>query len=435
MTNMRYQKETAPMIKVNITNGHRHAKNVLLCLGLAAGLALNGCSSSLLYSFRDLWEWMGRGTETLYRMQDYEGQGQDNFFTPGARWRDTDGNLIQAHGGQVQQMLVPDENGDLVTRYVWVGEDKNSGHLGNCVAVYTSEDLYHWEFRGDVLRSVKSREELDTDPYFQAVYAGYTDEQLDHVYECINTEAVIERPKMLHNEKTGKYVIWFHNDNLTEANPSYKYDVGMSGVAISDSPFGPFHFVDRYRLSHCPEGQIDCYPTSKGEARDMNLFKDTDGTGYVVYTSENNKALYISKLNDEYTYLCTDPEKAVHGMDYIRLFPGAMREAPALAKGDDGRYYLVSSSTTGWMSNQARMWSADTIFGTWQNDGNPCVGADAGITFDSQSTCLFRAENGQWIYCGDRWNGDELYDSRYIWLPVTFEDGKATIQWKETWEW
>ena len=167
----------------------------------------------------------------------------------------------------------------------------------------------------------------------------------------------------------------------------------------------------------------------------MNLFKDTDGTGYVVYTSENNKTLYISKLNEEYTYLCTDPEKAVYGVDYIRLFPGAMREAPALAKGDDGRYYLISSSTTGWMSNQARMWSADTIFGNWQNDGNPCVGADAGITFDSQSTCLFRAENGQWIYCGDRWNGDELYDSRYIWLPVTFEDGRATIQWKETWEW
>ena len=147
---------------------------------------------------------------------------------------------------------------------------------------------------------------------------------------------------MLYNEKTDKYVIWFHNDNSTEKN-EYKYDVGMSGVAISDSPFGPFKFIERYRLHECPEGQIDCYPTSKGEARDMNLFKDDDGTAYIIYSSENNKTLYISKLNEEYTYLSAKPEEAVYLEDYIRLFPGAMREAPALCKGDNGRYYLTFS--------------------------------------------------------------------------------------------
>lgn len=102
-------------------------------------------------------------------------------------------------------------------------------------------------------------------------------------------------PKMLYNEKTGKYVIWFHSDDSTEQN-SYKYGVGMAGVAVSDSPFGSFRLIDRYRLNECPEGQIDCYPTSKGEAWDMNLFKDDDGIGYIVYTSENNKTLYVSKL-------------------------------------------------------------------------------------------------------------------------------------------
>ena len=393
----------------------------ILCLLFSCALLLELCScaanSSPIYDNRET-------------VMDIDAE----VFLPGAQWTDTDGTLIQAHGGQIQRMPVPDESGNLTEKYVWVGEDKWSGHLGNCAAVYTSDDLYHWDFGGDALRSVLSREALDNDPYFIEVYAGYSTEQLDNVYNIIGTDKVIERPKMLYNEKTGYYVIWFHNDDSTEKN-SYKYDVGMAGVAVSDSPFGPFRLIDRYRLNECPTGQIDCYPTSKGEARDMNLFKDDDGTGYIVYTSENNKTLYISKLNEDYTYLSADPQEAVYGEDYIRLFPGSMREAPVLIRADNGRYYLMSSSTTGWMSNQARVWSADSIFGDWRNDGNPCRGEAASITFDTQSTSLFRAENGQWIYYGDRWNGFELHDSRYIWLPVEFEGDRLTIGWKSAWSW
>ena len=60
------------------------------------------------------------------------------------------------------------------------------------------------------MRNVTSREELDTDEYFKELYAGYTKEQLDNVYRCINdSTSVIERPKMIHNEKTGQYLLWF----------------------------------------------------------------------------------------------------------------------------------------------------------------------------------------------------------------------------------
>jgi hypothetical protein len=374
------------------------------------------------------------GRSVIYDNTDSDEKGTYTSFTPGGRWYDTDGNLIQAHGGQVQTMPVPQADGSLAEMYVWVGENKTNGHSGNPVAMYYSSDLYNWTYGGDVLRSVESKEQLQTDEYFTSLYGEYTEEQLDNVYQCINVTTVMERPKMLYNEKTGKYVIWFHSDDSTEKN-TYKYDTGMAGVAIADSPFGPFRFIDRYRLSECPSGQIDCYPSSKGEARDMNLFQDDDGTAYITYTSENNKTLYISKLNEEYTYLSASPDKAVYKEDYIRIFPGAMREAPVLVRGDNGRYYLMSSSTTGWMSNAARVWSADQIFGDWKNDGNPCVGAGKSITFDTQSTSLFRAANGQWIYFGDRWNGNELFDSRYVWLPVTFEKDKLTIRWSSSWQW
>ena len=330
----------------------------LLAVCITASLTLSGCG---LYDIADLFSGLGKGSAQLYVNEELQMpvDGKDTIL-PGAAWLDTDGNSIQAHGGQIQLMSVPDGNGGKTEKYVWVGEDKSSGHFGNDVAVYTSDDLYHWEFQGDVLRAVESRKQLEEDSYFQELYQDYSQEELDEVYNCINKNTVIERPKMLYNEKTDKYVIWFHSDDSTEKN-SYKYDVGMAGVAISDSLAGPFRFLGRYRLSQCPKGQIDCFPSSKGEARDMNLFKDDDGIAYIAYTSENNKTMYISKLNEEYTYLSADPEEAVYKEDFIRLFPGSMREAPVLFKGENGRYYFMSSSTTGWMSNQARVWSADEI--------------------------------------------------------------------------
>lgn len=408
--------------------GIRQYGIVFLGILLIAALAFGNS-----YKIAGLCAALGNGPDFLYENREKEMTADTGKFLPGARWLDTDGNLIQAHGGQIQRMPVPDGAGGKTEKYVWIGENKSSGHFGNCFAVYSSEDLHSWTFEGDVLRSVDSMEQLYSDPYFTAVYADYTQAQLEEVFACINAGTVMERPKMLYNPKTDKYVLWFHSDDSTEKN-TYKYDVGMAGVAVSDSPFGPFRFLGRYRLSQCPEGQIDCFPMSKGEARDMNLFQDDDGTAYIVYTSENNKTLYISRLNEEYTYLSAEPEAAVYREDFIRLFPGTMREAPVLVKGDNGRYYLMSSSTTGWMSNQARVWSADEIFGEWRNDGNPCLGKGADVTFDTQSTSIFRAQDGRWIYYGDRWNRIDLADSRYVWLPVKFKDDRLVISWAEAWE-
>ena len=408
---------------------------------LTEGILLAVIMAVLVYSFHDPFAskplaWLirtfGHGPEILYVNEEKDLSAGTDLFLPGAEWLDESGNTIQAHGGQIRRMPVPD--GEMVReRYVWVGEDKSNGHFGNPVAVYVSDDLHRWEFMGDVLKPPAAREDLDNDSYYTAIYDDCTPEEKDLIYFCFNTKTVIERPKMLYNSTTGQYVIWFHNDDATEKN-TYKYDVGMAGVAVSDSPFGPFRFLRRQRLSLCPQGQIDCFPASKGEARDMNLFLDSDGTAYIVYTSENNKTLYISKLDDSYLNLSAPPEDAVYGEDYIRLFPSAMREAPVLFRGDNGRYYLLSSSTTGWMSNQARLWSSDQIFGKWKNDGNPFRGSGANLSFDTQCTSVFRREDGQWIYYGDRWKQSNLADSRYIWLPLQFEENRIRIEWLPEWK-
>lgn len=355
-------------------------------------------------------------------------------FLPGKKWTDDEGNLIQAHGGQVQRLTVTDPaTGQTSEKWWWVGEDKTNGSSRSGICAYSSDDLYNWHYEGIVMRNVESRAQLDEEEYFTSLYADYTPEQKDNVFACLDAgSAIIERPKLIYNEKTGMYVLWFHADGPTETSNS-SYAAACAGVAVCDTPYGPFRFIDRYRLNTCPPDQEDCYPQSKGMARDMNVFVDADGTAYIIYSSEENLTLYISKLNDEYTYLAVPPEQAVYGRDYIRLFPGAQREAPALFV-RDGVYYLMTSGCTGWAPNQARYYRADSVLGEWENCGDPCVGDDNHTTFESQSTCIFQVGD-DYIYMGDRWNSEDLKNSRYIWLPIAFDEaGNMSISYTDEWK-
>jgi len=70
------------------------------------------------------------------------------YIVPGARWRDTDGNLVNAHAGGV----TVDKNGTF-----WLfGEYKVQGQVeGGGVAVYSSDDLDTWTHHGLALSKFK----------------------------------------------------------------------------------------------------------------------------------------------------------------------------------------------------------------------------------------------------------------------------------------
>ena len=116
-------------------------------------------------------------------------------------------------------------------------------------------------------------------------------------------------------------------------------------------------------------------------------------------------------------------------------------EAPAIFK-KDGKYYLMMSGCSGWAPNAARTAVADNIFGPWKELGNPCEGEGAELTYRSQSTYILKLQETKdiklsgkelYIYVGDRWNPDDLLDSRYIWLPIRFDDGRFLVEWKDAW--
>ena len=79
----------------------------------------------------------------------------------GSDLTDTQGNIINAHGGGLLKVG---------KYYYWIGENRRKGVFVSC---YRSTDLMNWEFRGDLLTR-QSHKELD--------------------------KANIERPKVIYNE-------------------------------------------------------------------------------------------------------------------------------------------------------------------------------------------------------------------------------------------
>lgn len=346
-------------------------------------------------------------------------------FKPGQPWLDTNGNIIQAHGGG----MMYDEKTET---YYWYGEDKTNGYLpATGVHAYSSKDLYNWKDEGVVMKAVENREDLDTDPYLKELYKNRSSEEKDVIFSDINTaRGVLERPKVIYNEKTDKYVLWLHVDGPYEGSDS-NYAKAKAGVAISDSPTGPFEYLESNRLNKVPEG-FPYRVQNTGMSRDMTLFKDDDGTAYIIYSSEENYSLYISKLNEDYTAIAGEE----YGKDFIRAIYDGHREAPAMFK-YEGKYYLITSGATGWDPNPARYHVADSVLGEWKPMGDPSVGDHASTTFGSQSTYVIPVdpENGKFIYMGDRWNKNDLTNSRYVWLPIEFGDeDEIILQWYDEWK-
>ena len=357
--------------------------------------------------------------------------------TAAERMYDNNGNKIQAHGGQVQKI------GDT---WYWYGEDKTNGYRPvEGVHCYSSTDLYNWKDEGLALDAIDVPDEhygddsyvdlsvFETDEELKALYGDYAGQpsddptyetKLEEVYwNLAEDRCVMERPKVLYNDSTGQYGMWWHCEGRTPTNTA-DYGKARAGVAVADNPAGPFKFVGTYLLASDPDRTDHGFDSEGGHVRDMNVFKDDDGTAYVLYSSEGNEVMYIARLNDSYTGLAKDTEDMVLGEDFAIISTDS-REAPAMFK-YNGMYYLITSGCTGWAPNQAQYAVAENPLGPWTRMGDPCVGDTDGNTFWTQSTCVIPvdAENGKFIYMGDRWynpdTGADISDSRYVWLPIEF---------------
>ena len=352
------------------------------------------------------------------RLEQYwsEQQKKPKTIRNGELWRDDGGRHINAHGGGIMKY------GDT---YYWFGEHKDERTSDAMVGVmcYASKDLVNWRNCGVALSVTEPAANQGNGRAMRGRATAGSD---------IERGCILERPKVIYNKVTKKFCMWFHLELKGQG-----YNTARYGVAVADRPEGPYKFLysSRANAGTWPvEGSLlefDEYlkrDFGTGQmSRDMTLYVDDDGKAYHIFSSEENYTLHIAELTADYLH---------HTGRYIRMAPGGQNEAPAIFK-HDGTYWMITSGCTGWAPNEARMFSAPTIWGPWTQHPNPCRGPLAEKTFNGQSTFILPVENTpkgtQYIFMADIWRPQHPSDARYIWLPIEFEEGKPVIRWRYEW--
>ncbi|RME99994.1 MAG: hypothetical protein D6768_13860 [Chloroflexi bacterium] len=289
--------------------------------------------------------------------------------------RDTNGNILDAHGGAHFNVF---EN-----RYYNYGVhymDTDGFSFTQHYVSYSSKDFVNWEFHGRLLAK-----NAPAGLYF--------------------------RPHVVYNPKTQQYVLWYlWYKNYVHAAKN----ICFKGVAVSDSPSGPFEIVNNN------------VPLSGGLSGDHDLFVDDDGTGYLIYSmhdfSGRKKRAIITVERLAGDYLSSAMHSAQIPAEDIPC------EAPAMFK-RNGLYYFMFDRWTdrGPRGSGARVYTATSPFGpyTYRGNVNRHPGGTPIIKAQQNTVAPVETPNGiEYIWVGDRWKSREIMgESFQFWAPLVFDDG------------
>ena len=341
---------------------------------------------------------------------------------PGRVWRDTKGRRIQAHGGALYY-----EDGI----YYWYGENKDHTD-GKCpvwtwgIRVYKSADLYNWEDMGFLMAP---EFEDKTSPFYPTSH--------------------IDRPHIIKCAATGKYACWIKHSG-TEA---------CFTVLQADKFLGPYKIV---RTNYRPFGH---------EVGDFDIAVCGD-TAYLYMDADHNGQLTMRLTPD----FLEAEEKLC--WQYEGLHAPFSREGPAVFE-RGGKWYMLTSGMTGYVPNKSDSAVSDVPDKPFVSIGDPHVNDASCASFNSQISQVFKVPGKKNLYIAlaDRWVPDfpvdakladiftrctaQTYDpehyqatreemqivmnspmlesantsrANYVWLPITFENGKPKIYWRDSWK-
>lgn len=343
-----------------------------------------------------------------------------NKIRPGKIWLDNNGKRIQAHGGSI----IFDDG-----KFWWYGENKE-GITGTAtgeqcpywhhgVKLYSSVDLYNWTDEGF---AVKESDDINN-PFYPA--------------------HIMDRPHIIKNEKTGKFVLW-------AKTARGDFNSAAFSVCVGDS-LKNMQFLREIRP----------FPHHAG---DFDLFKK-DGEAYIVFENPHSEMI-VRKLTDDYLDLTDECSSHLPAE-----CPPLVREAPAFFT-KNGRDFLLTSGTTGYFPNPSEVAEIKTIHGEWVCLGDACEGDKNKNSFRAQFSSVFKHpfKENLYIALGDRWltdtpedlpdmceafysmfsqKAEKTFDAKeipslsdsntseanYVWLPVLFKpDGTPYIKWIREWQ-
>ncbi|MFC6261669.1 family 43 glycosylhydrolase [Levilactobacillus fujinensis] len=340
----------------------------------------------------------------------------EKYIRPGKVWLDTDGKRIQAHGGSVLYRE---------GTYYWYGENKdhttgkdNIWSWG--VRCYASKDLINWRDLGLIIQpNLKD----DDSP--------------------LNPKSMMDRPHIIYNEQTQKYVCWLKIQNLSGSQ--------SETVLVADSILGPYEIV---RQGLRPLGM---------SAGDFDLAVAPDGKAYYYFERVHSETI-CADLTDDYTNLT-----GFYSTHFPQVGPPYVREGTTHFS-RQGKQYLITSGTTGYLPNPSEIAIAGTWHGPFEILDNPHRNDTSQTSFHSQVSCVFKVAGKKDLYiaCADRWvpehmdyaypkyrdafrdmftgkGSKNLTDnfisdlkvntsvSDYVWLPLEFEKEGVYLDWLDEW--
>ncbi|KAI0009914.1 galactan 1,3-beta-galactosidase [Xylariaceae sp. FL0662B] len=286
-------------------------------------------------------------------------------IVPGATWTATNtGAHVQAHGAGIVKEG---------STYYLIGEDKTDGSAFQNINCYSSTDLVMWAYEGALLSRTDGAGDL-------------------------GSNRVVERPKVIYNDATKLYVMYLHID-------SSNYGEAKVGVATATEVCGTYTYVGSSR----PLGF---------QSRDIGLFKDDDGSAYLL-TEDRENGLRIDALSDDY----------LNVTEAVYLWETSI-EAPAVLK-RGATYFMFGSRLTGWDANDNVYSTASAPSGPWSDWA---TFADPGSnTYDSQTTFVLPLGDDGALYLGDRWVSSNLMRSTYVWLPLDISGTSASMANRVSW--
>ncbi len=282
----------------------------------------------------------------------------------GKLWKTDTGATVQAHAPGFVRV------GDI---WYMCGEDRTNTWNPD-VNLYASCDLKNWTFVKKIIQN------------------GVTDSRL-------GSSRMIERPKLLYNQKTGKYVVWCHWE-------SGNYGAQEAACFSCDSVDGA------YQLVWC--GQPASTPS-----RDCNVFQDSDGTAYFISTINSNTDLGLFRLSDDYYSVVEKNE----------IFKGQYREAPAIVRLND-TYFMFNSACSGWDPNQQKMAYTSNLKNGWTS----LISVGNNNAYDTQAAAILAIKGTKtttYLYVGDRWQDPDLASTKTIIFPITFDGTNCTFAYHE----
>ena len=319
----------------------------------------------------------------------------ESIFTPNMTFVDNRGILVEAHdGGNITYIGgVYYWIGVLYNKYVPGGRSAaNNNYLvprvASGVQMYSSTDLRNWTYVGNILP-------------FPPYYLGASNAPGSY----------LGRADMLYCAGNNTYVIWaqFAPNNFSSWN--------LAAVASASSPSGPWTWQT---TTLNPDGVGFKSP---------ELFADTDGNNYVVYTNGSQTGLVVSQLTASNCLTTNGNNVALTGP----------REAAVLFKypySSGGTYFIITSQ-----SNPANSYSVTTSLAYVSSTAsNPLSGWGAlpgsnlfasipiaGNGYNGQSSAVL-VPNGKTtpVLLMDWW-AQTIYQSGYTWSPLTIS-GTVTAQ-------